>query len=878
MKNNLPIVALLLLLSSLNIQAQTTYSGNLTFNSQADLDSFPNNYTNVTGSVFIQNSDITDLSPLNNIQSIGSDLIVSGNSSLTSFDGLNNLIVIGDDLTISSNANLTTISGFNNLTKVAGTFNIQFNSNLTSIAGFTRLNSVYDYFKFYFNEKLNSISGFNNLSYLGGDVDIYRCNLISSFQMFSRVTSIEGSLSLENNSVITSLSGFENLLKVGGYLSLENLIKVTDFDELSNLALVGTGVSISGNSELSNINGLGNISFTSSPTINVRFNKQLTSLAPLSFLSGTIRNLILQSNDGISDLSAFSGVTNIQFRLAISEKAISSLVGLDNISYIGDDLEISSCDELVSTSALSNLTVLGGDINIRFNKKLADISLLNNLSNANGDIELFANDVLSDLSPLSNLTTIADEFYIRDNAIKSLAGLENLTSIGQDFTLLVNRKLENIEALSNLKSVGKRLRIISNNELTSLKGLDSLTNVSNNVEIYDNEELADVGALAGLENVGGNFSIYRNEELNECCVLLDLINSTEIVAGGISIYDNDDDCNSVNVISDLCEDLDNDGVTEEEGDCDDNNPLIFPGNIEICDGIDNDCNGLIDEDDPNLVGQPVWFEDADADGLGDPNSSISSCHQPEGYVDNNFDNCINTTNPDQRDDDCDGVGNTCDLCPTGDDMQDSDGDGIPDCAEWEIVGDSNNSNSNEIDPNDIEWGEFEDLPTNFICGNNNNKVLVCRVKEKPNKPTKYKTKCVRPNRVKKVLAKGGFLGACEVVSCDEGGQGFIVDEKNEIAVEKIKTTPIIEFQNEMTLFPNPALNEVSIIVKKSNSEVNVGIVSIVSSTGQVVKGLGEMKIDETINVDLSQMKKGIYVVIISIENQEPLVQRLVIMK
>jgi len=80
-------------------------------------------------------------------------------------------------------------------------------------------------------------------------------------------------------------------------------------------------------------------------------------------------------------------------------------------------------------------------------------------------------------------------------------------------------------------------------------------------------------------------------------------------------------------------------------DCDDDDPTSHPGAEETCDGADNDCDQLVDED---AVG-----EDSDGDG-----------------VHNLCDNCPAAGNADQTDTDGDGLGDACDP--------DSDDDGVPD--------------------------------------------------------------------------------------------------------------------------------------------------------------------------------------------------------
>jgi hypothetical protein len=75
-----------------------------------------------------------------------------------------------------------------------------------------------------------------------------------------------------------------------------------------------------------------------------------------------------------------------------------------------------------------------------------------------------------------------------------------------------------------------------------------------------------------------------------------------------------------------------DGMVSDDTDCDDTAAEAYPGGDEVCDGLDNDCDGALDGDDPSvdLATTREWFEDADGDGDGVPGNSVVACTPPVG--------------------------------------------------------------------------------------------------------------------------------------------------------------------------------------------------------------------------------------------------------
>ncbi len=105
------------------------------------------------------------------------------------------------------------------------------------------------------------------------------------------------------------------------------------------------------------------------------------------------------------------------------------------------------------------------------------------------------------------------------------------------------------------------------------------------------------------------------------------------------------------------------GHVARAGDCDDGDPGRHPEAGERCGGGDHDCDGLLGDDDPDLLASEgtISYADADGDGFGDPHTAVRACvHEPGRVTDaTDCDDADPWTHPDALEV-CDGRDNDCD--------------------------------------------------------------------------------------------------------------------------------------------------------------------------------------------------------------------------
>lgn len=115
------------------------------------------------------------------------------------------------------------------------------------------------------------------------------------------------------------------------------------------------------------------------------------------------------------------------------------------------------------------------------------------------------------------------------------------------------------------------------------------------------------------------------------------------------------------------------GYAANSFDCNDDANSAFPGAPEVCDDIDNDCDGYIDDADDSLTEGVQYFRDADGDGFG--STPGNACSETEGWSSESGD--CDDANPNANpgkpeicdaanvDEDCDGRADDLDDNATG---------------------------------------------------------------------------------------------------------------------------------------------------------------------------------------------------------------------
>lgn len=171
------------------------------------------------------------------------------------------------------------------------------------------------------------------------------------------------------------------------------------------------------------------------------------------------------------------------------------------------------------------------------------------------------------------------------------------------------------------------------------------------------------------------------------------------------------------------------------------------------------------------------------------------------------------------DDDCDGVGNTCDLCPGGDDQVDANGDGLPDCK---------------------YFPGMDYLIDEWKCGNITQKVFMCHFYGKEGEF--FNTICVSQYAVPAHLDHGDYVGPCGNASCGDNaplvagtaGTGF-----------------------DFLLFPNPAKDEVYLGLEQFIGRPVT--LRVLNALGQSVLEIRIPEVQTDLEVlDLSQLGSGWY--------------------
>jgi hypothetical protein len=325
-------------------------STSITLASQADVNNFAIDYPDcafVDGDVIVSGSDITDLSGLSGISSIGGQLIIENNDLLTTLSGWNEVALLGTMAKISIKNNPL----LEDLTTFFGVLN----------EGLELIDLPV----------LNDIAGFNGVSSVGA-LEINGCDSLTNLVGLENAA-ITAQLRIEENNGLSDISNLNAIIGPLSLLQIGNNPALTSFSGLQGLNMLDTGSAfIFGNIAITDFDAF--TGWTTAPsTLSIQSSLIATSLSGLANMSGPVQNLNLQLNNALTDLDGLQGITKVTQLTIGSNANLTSLDGLNGLSNTATE----DCALFVSGNALlTNMSAL----NMIFPESVTNLAILGNTS------------------------------------------------------------------------------------------------------------------------------------------------------------------------------------------------------------------------------------------------------------------------------------------------------------------------------------------------------------------------------------------------------------------------------------------------------------------------------------------------------------------
>ncbi|MBP9194191.1 MAG: T9SS type A sorting domain-containing protein [Saprospiraceae bacterium] len=490
------ICVFLTLSCHLTLGGQSCLPNGIIFTSQSQLNTFAienQGCFEILGDVLIRGNDITNLDPLNTIQSIKGNLRINDNPKLTNLNGLNTLKSIGGFLTVFNNSILISISDLNNLEYVDKGVSFSANNNLISLSGLENI------------KKTTSLS-------------IVTCHKISDLTPLQGMDSL-GILSL-NDTYLDNLNGLNNLHHIN-QIEINGNSKLKSIASLNSIESITDYIRIKDNPELESISGLNNLKRVSN-FVSIVNNSKLVDFTGLENLS-EVKDLLIGFNSNLKNFNGLSSLTNIKGLFILNNnKTLKNLVGLEKLKSIESEFRITENDSIVNLIGCTELKSIGS-VSISKNPILNSCEGMQNLTDVKTSLNIGENPKLQSCSEFNSLRRIEEGFVniYKNPSLTHLDGFPLLEYIGGKLEITNNSKLASISGFNNLKEVSfglvppetKYISISNNQKLISINGFQNLTKC-NSLNIDANNSLNVINGFYQLHKVS-ELSLSGNSELEE---------------------------------------------------------------------------------------------------------------------------------------------------------------------------------------------------------------------------------------------------------------------------------------------------------------------------------------------------------------------------